>query len=325
LRWLWKSWVDLWDRREPATAQALVRIGVGLTLAFDLLQVRWLGIVDATWAPPPNGLGYGAASHPAVVRWFGASVHMAELLWAVALIAALLFTIGAATRLSGFVFVWVYAQMAYLAPDSDRGIDMALRIVVLILCVSWSHARWSVDALVMRKIGRPYPAEVPAWPRILLLLQLIWIYFSGGHNKSGPEWGPAGDFSALANALSDPGFARFTSGWVPSIYELTQLATIMTMGFELGAPVMLLVTWLHATRARGGVVRTWVVKLRLRWIWIFTGIAFHLGIAVTLRLGIFPWGMMAIYPVLFHPDELVRAEAWVRKRLPSRTSAAREG
>jgi hypothetical protein len=299
---VFRWWVSLWDRREPATAQALVRIGVGLCLLFDLIYVRWLGLVEATWAPPPHGVGYGANDGVAVIRWFGASPHTAELLWWIAVVAILLFTVGAATRVTGFVFVWVYAQMSYLAPDSDRGIDMALRFIVLVLVVSWCHARWSVDAWVMKKLKRPYAELVPAWPRYLLLLQLLWIYFSGGHNKNGPEWGPAGDFSALANALSDPGFARFSSGWVPSIYELTQLATIATMAFELGAPVMILLYWQRQRR--------WVN--RLRYAWIATGILFHLGIAFTLRLGIFPFGMIAIYPVLLDPDELTRAEAWLR-------------
>ena len=306
LRW----WVALWDRREPATAQALVRIGVGLCLFFDLVQVRALGLVEAVWAPPPYGVGYGAHDDVAVVRWFGASPETARMLWWIALIAIALFTVGALMRVSGFVFVWVYAQMSYLAPDSDRGIDMALRIVMLILVVSHCHARWSVDAWVRRKLRRPFPDEVPAWPRYLLFIQLLWIYFSGGHNKNGPEWGPAGEFSALANALSDPGFARFTADWVPSIYELTQAATFATMLFELGAPSMIVLTYLHATRERGGRLR-WINKLRLRWIWIATGVAFHLGIAVTLRLGIFPWGMLSIYPVLFHPSEIACAEAKV--------------
>ena len=98
--------------------------------------------------------------------------------------------------------------------------------------------------------------------------------------------------------------------WVPSIYELTQAATLATMLFELGAPVMIVLTYLHATRDRGGRLR-WINKLRLRWIWIATGVGFHLGIAVTLRLGIFPWGMLSIYPVLFHPSEITCAEAKV--------------
>ena len=55
--------------------------------------------------------------------------------------------------------------------------------------------------------------EAPAWPRLLLFAQVVWIYFSGGHNKGAPEWWPQGGYSALANALSDPHFARFDSSF----------------------------------------------------------------------------------------------------------------
>ena len=71
----------------------------------------------------------------------------------------------------------------------------------------------------------PMPAQVPAWPRYLLLLQLVWVYFSGGMNKSAGAWGPFGGFTALANALSDPHAARFAPGWVGAIYPLTRIAT----------------------------------------------------------------------------------------------------
>ena len=31
---------------------------------------------------------------------------------------------------------------------------------------------------------------------------------------------------------------------------------------------------------------------------------FHLALAATTELGIFPWAMLALYPVWLHPDEL---------------------
>jgi hypothetical protein len=317
VRWLkaWpKAWVDLWDRREPATAQALVRIAVGLCLVFDLAQVGWLGLVDAVWAPPPLGMGHGAGKHLWSVRWFGASADTAELLWATALACAVLFTLGAATRVAAAVFVLVYAQLGYYCSDADRGIDTVLRTVVMVMIFAHGHARWSVDAWVRRKLGRPYPDLVPAWPRYLLFVQLLWIYFSGGHNKTGREWGPSGGFTALANVLSDPHFSRFADDWVSVVHPLTRVATAATMAFELGAPLMIVLTWLHATRDRPGRLRRWINALRLRWIWIATGAAFHLGIALFMRLGIFPWGMLALYPVLLHPDEVIAVEQWVRRR-----------
>ena len=42
----WRAWVELWDRREPPTALALVRILVGACVLADLLYVV-PGIVDA--------------------------------------------------------------------------------------------------------------------------------------------------------------------------------------------------------------------------------------------------------------------------------------
>ncbi len=40
--------------------------------------------------------------------------------------------------------------------------------------------------------------------------------------------------------------------------------------------------------------------------WIGLGVSFELGIAITLRLGDFPWGMLALFPVLLLPAELQR-------------------
>jgi hypothetical protein len=149
----------------------------------------------------------------------------------------------------------------------------------------------------------------------LLFAQLIWMYFSSGQNKAGSEWFPSAGFTALGNVLSDPHFARFDPGWVEWIHPLTRAATVWTMLFELGAPLMIAFTWWNVTKERPGRLRRWSNLLRLRWVWIATGVGFHLGIALTMQLGIFPWGMLAVYPVLFHPDEIERGARWIRSRL----------
>ncbi|MBA3541111.1 MAG: HTTM domain-containing protein, partial [Deltaproteobacteria bacterium] len=206
-----------------------------------------------------------------------------------------------------------------LAPDADRGIDGLLRVVLVIVALSRSHAVWSIDAWVWRRIGRPLPTEIPAWPRYLLFAQLVWVYFSGGHNKTGIEWGIPGGFTALANALTDPHFARFDPGWVAAVYPLTRVMTALTIVFELGAPVMLVLTYFAATADRPGRLRRWCNRLRLRWAWIALGVGFHLGIALTLRLGIFPAGMLVLYPVLLLPAELAALAAITARRRASCT------
>ena len=277
----WASWVSLWDRREDATALALVRIGVAVVLLYDFVAMWWVGAIDALYAPPP--LGYAAA-----VGW--ASPHA---LWLAVVLSLLALGLGLATRVAAVAFVILSAHLAGLAPDGDRGIDMVLRVVIAILALSRCNARWSLDAILWARVGRPIPREVPAWPRYLLMLQLVWVYFSGGINKGGAEWGPFGGFLALSNAVADPHLARFEpGGWLPVLLPVTRVATALVMLFELSAPVYLL-----------AYARNW---RRVRYAWLGLGVAFHLGIALTLRLGIFPWGMLVLYPVLLQPAELAR-------------------
>ncbi|HVV85240.1 MAG TPA: HTTM domain-containing protein [Kofleriaceae bacterium] len=318
---LWRSWVELWDQREPPTALAVVRILVGACVLGDLLQVRLLGLAGTLWTPPPDGMGYGFLSHPWSVRWFGAA-DAGVVMWWMTTIAAAAFMLGFATRAAGVLMALGSNQLATLLPDGDRGIDAALRAFTVVLVLSQCHARWSIDAAIRRRLGRPFPALVPAWPRLLLFAQLVWIYFSGGHNKGSPEWWPQGGFSALANALSDPHFARFSSGWVPHVFPLPQAAAATTMLFELGSPLLLLVVWFEVTADRPGRLRRWSNRLHLRHVWIATGVVFHLGIAIFLRLGVFPWGMLALYPVLLRAGEVEAIEAAITARLRnSRTGA----
>jgi len=314
---LWRAWVALWDRREPATALAAVRIAVAIVLLYDYAVVWRLDLIEALWAMPPDGYATGGDGRWAA-RWLGTDAGSAVALWSISMIALVAVATGTLTRVACVVVALVSAQLSHRAPDADRGIDDLIRIVLLVLALSRSHAVWSVDAWVLRRLGRPMPAEIPAWPRYLLFAQLIWVYFSGGHNKTGGEWGPAGGFTALANTLADPHFARFDPGWVGPLYPLTRVATAATIAFELGAPLMLLWTYHAATADRPGRLRRWCNRLRLRWIWIGLGVAFHLGIALTMRLGIFPAGVLALYPVLLLPDEIER----LRRRLGGRAAGA---
>ena len=322
---LWRAWVAMLDRREKATSLVLVRILVAAAVLGDLLQAWWLDVVGAVWAPPPHGTGYASIWDPLppfMVRWFGPGVDTAELVFWIAVVAAALLLIGAATRVSAVVLALMLAQLGHMAPEGDRGIDFLLRTAVAILVFSSCQARWSVDAWVRRRLlKRPFAELVPAWPRYLLFAQVVWMYFSAGHNKGDRAWGPLGGFSALANILSDPHFARFDGSWIPYAMPVLAIGTATTVMFEWSSLLLPILTWWNRTPEQPGRLRRIANKLRLRWMWIATGVIFHIGIALTMRLGVFPWGMLALYPVLFHPDEIDRAAGWLRARL-GRTAAA---
>lgn len=311
----WRAWVALMDRREPATALALVRIGIALVVLVDYLWIARLGLIDPLWSRFPAGYATG------ITGWADALGLSAFGLWAIAVAALVLILVGAGTRVACVVFVLVSAQQAGLAPDSESGVDQLFRIVLLILALSRCNARWSVDAWIVGRIGRAMPAQVPAWPRYLLLFQLVWVYFSGGQNKSSHEWDPLGGFTALGHALMDPHNGRLDPSVVSAMFPLTRVATALTITFELTALLYLLWLYFAATADRPGRLRRFANRARLRWIWFALFVFFELGIALGLKLGSFPWGMLALWPVLLLPDELERLVDRISRRLARRPSA----
>ncbi|MBX3250969.1 MAG: HTTM domain-containing protein [Myxococcales bacterium] len=315
-RWRW--WVSFCAERERPTSLALVRLGVGLVLFADFAQVAHLGVVDVLWGPSSEG-GLGVANTlpgtPVLAHaWFGASLATARGLHALALVSSLTLALGLFSRTSALALFFASTQLAAILPFADRGIDMLLRNVLLLLACSGAGAALSLDAWRRHRALLP-DVTVTAWPRRFLVLQLVWVYFSAGLHKSQLTWWPAGDFGALYLILLDPHFARADfSSWLADVYPLTQLGTAATMLFEVGAPLMGLSLYFRRTAHRGGVMRSVFARLRVREVWIALGVAFHVGLVFTLRLGIFPFGMLALYWAFFTPDELHDAASRWRTR-----------
>ncbi len=322
----WTAWVALLDRREPATSIALVRILVGVVIAFDLVEVARLGLVEALYAPADTGtLGFLPADRdlPLAYDLLGPIARTAWLLFGVGLAASVSLAAGLFARTSALVLAFTGAQLGAAMPAGDRGIDVALRVVLLLLAFAPSGRTLAVDAYL--RTGRFVDeAPAPAWPRYLLVAQLVWIYFSAGVNKAQLLWYPPGGCIALHHVLHDPHFARFDPEWLVAARPLTQVATFATMLFELGAPLVLVAIALENRATAPGRIGRAIVGLRLRVWFLVVGAAFHAGIAVTMRLGIFPYGMLALYPALVPPDRWARARelvALARARLRPASSA----
>lgn len=302
----WGAWVRFCAEEERATPMALVRIGVGLVLATDLAVVWSLGVGDVLWGPSSAG-AFGIADTTGAVpahTLFGATVTTSRALHTIAFGSALTLAFGLFSRTSAIVLFLASTQLAAILPQADRGIDTMLRMVLLLLAFSGAGRALSIDA--WRRDRTLFPdVRVLAWPRRFLVLQLSWMYFSAGIHKSQLAWWPAGDFSALYVVLLDPHFARADfSSWLPSVYPLTQIGTALTMFFEVGAPLMGLSLFYRRTAHRGGVGRRVFARLHVREVWLALGVGFHVALIFTLRLGIFPFGMLALYWAFLTPDEL---------------------
>lgn len=312
--------IAFWDRRESPESLALLRVLVAGVLLLELAGTWALGLVPDAWAPPPDGLGWAAVSDsaPPSLRLLGAKASTVTLLFGVALAGAVLMLVGLFFRAGAVLLALASAELAKCAPEGDRAIDMLLRVAVLVLACSAADARFSVSAYWKRRRGRPLPELVPAWPRLLLFAQLVWMYFSAAHNRAGVAWWPWGGFAAISNILSDPHYARFAPGTIAPLYPLTQVMTAVTMLFELGSPLLLAFAWLERHPERGGRLGAFVRRRRLRHLWIGLGVLLHLGIAFGLRLGVFPYGMLALYPAFLAPAEVSACFRRVRCALGTR-------
>jgi hypothetical protein len=315
-----ERWVRFWDRRERPESLALLRILVPLVILADLLSALALGLVPDAWAPPPYGLGWGAQvpEPPAAVRLLGATTSTVLALYLTAAVSALCLAVGVFSRVAAALLALTTSQLAHLAPDGERAIDMLLRIAVLVLAFSRADACWSVTAWWRNRRGRPRLTQIPAWPRLLLFAQVVWVYSSAAHNRGGDSWWPRGELSAIANILSDPHFTRFPPGWVEPIYVFTQAGTAVTMLFEFASPLLFLWAWLDAEAGRGGHAGELVRRFQVKKLWLLLGVMLHVSIAISMRLGIFSFGMLALYPAFFRPEEIAAATGRLRCLLRAR-------
>ncbi len=317
---LWAAWVRLWDGHEHPRALGLCRLLLGVVVSVDLLWMGALGLPPALWgADEAIALGVPLAVEPVPWLWelLPATPASAWLLWGGMLAAGLGVAAGLAPGPAAFAFVLLSAVTARTLPAADRGIDMLVRDAMLVLALSAAGRDLSLGLRL--RTGRwtaPPEARAPAWPRRLLFLQLVLVYFFAGVSKVATAWTPFGGWTAMYIALRDPHFAVFPREWVDPLFPLTQALTATTWLWEWAAPVLLLAGWYRLTPERPGRLRAWSNRVDLRAVYLLVGALFHVGTHLTLRLGMFPFAVMALYPVAFHPDELGRAWARLRRRAP---------
>lgn len=120
--------------------------------------------------------------------------------------------------------------------------------------------------------------------RQLLMLVFMGLYASTGLTKllGSPEHWWSG--RNLAFALIDPRFGGRDLGvWLSGINPLMRVLSVATLGFEV------LFALLVPFRRTNPVI-------------LLIGAGFHIGTALTMHVGTFPWVALCAYPALLHPD-----------------------
>ncbi len=270
-----------WNEPIRAERLAALRIGLAAVLLCDIL-LTYLPNVDRFFGVGSLGCPQALEMRQDLWRWNWSvlrgvedvNVHRAALIaWAVSAATLLL---GLCTRVSVIV-AWVLAvSIRYTNIEIHNAGDTIRNIILFHLMLCPCGAAWSLDAwLKKRALHAPCsPVHVYPWAVRLLFVQLVVIYFFNGLYKlASPHW-LAGD--VLYWVLANPMWARWSYAELPTPDFVTQLATWITMAWELLFPLLVL-------RPRSRAFALWL------------GVVFHVGILVSMELGAFPLYMMCLY------------------------------
>ena len=271
----WGRFVTACSRQEDDRALQAVRIAVCCVVALDLLRVAQLGLVAQLFVPYEAG-GMVGESHWAWVfdRVLPPAVA-GPTLWATTLGCMVLGALGIAARPALVVGALAYAQLGHLDPGADLGIDRLLRTVMLLLAVGGPPALspWRAFQGGAARLTR-------AWPRLVLLWVLVLVYLSAGTAKlvNQPAWVVPHGRPVLYRILADPLAGRLDAVAVQGWDWLFTLLGQGTIALELSAPLLL---------------------TRFAPRWAVGAVVMHLGIAGLMHLGMFSWGMLALYPAVY--------------------------
>lgn len=312
----WDAWVELMSRKEPATVLALLRIGVGLVILYSLLSIARADLVEALWVDSDHG-GMRRLQPGGLVGWLGgATPSVIWTLWWISLVGALAMVAGAFGRVPLAIATFVYQPMVTVNDEAYGGYEQLIAQATFLLLLAGCTSTLSVDC--WRRHGRwTDDTPMPAWPRYILLFQLLLVYSATGLQKLSADWVPGGGSRALYWVAQDPTWNRydlrtFAAEWLP----LTRIATFGTWIFEVTGVLLLVVFYYRATADRPGRVRAALNRWDLRRPWALTGIGLHLGILLMLDVGPFSPISLCYYLTLWTPAEVERALARLRRLRP---------
>jgi hypothetical protein len=297
----WRAWVL---RQERATTLALFRVLVSAIVLGSLLSAAAADVIDVTWVDAAHGGMLSLGSGNWLVSLLGGPrPPVVWGLFGVGVAGASLSLIGLGGRWPLLATLQAYLGLTSLNPTATGGFDNLLTIALWLLFLSGCNATLSVDA--RRSEGSWFSERhVAAWPRCLLILQLIVMYTATGLQKVSLSWTPMGGYTALYYVLHDPTWLRSEQLARSVPLSLLRVGTALTWHWEQLTCLLLAVFYFRATRARPGRLRAAFNRWDLRLPWAAVGISLHLGILVLIDVGPFSFISLAYYVNLFTPEEI---------------------
>jgi len=315
MRRAWRAWTSLLSIREGAESLALIRIGAGICVLYAIVPALLDGAAPILWMGPGDG-GYRTptASHWVAQALGGVSANLTWGVIAVTLLSGAGLIVGLGGRIAPLIAGQGLLFLTRSNPLAGGAYDAMLMNVLWLLVLSRSTATLSVDCR-LRTGGWLRECTIPAWPRFLILVQLVLVYGATGIQKVSAHWNPFGDLSALYYILQQPSWQRGDMTWLARVYLLTQCGTLVTWTWEVTAPLLLVVVYYRAATPGGGVLRRAATVIDWRTPFALVGVVMHALVWILMDLGLFSAVSLAMYPCLWTPNEV---RALIARRWPSR-------
>ncbi len=275
---------------------ALFRMALGYLLLSDL---AWRAI-DLRAHYTDSGIltrerlvgGWGQPLFYSLHVYGGDWVSQAALFLVAAVFAFMLF-VGYRTRLAAIMSWVLLCSLQGRNYIILQGGDDILRVMLFWAMFAPLGARFSVDAVLAERSFLPQdpsppitattrrrlPKHVLNFATMVLVMQLLTMYFVSAALKTGPTWHQQG--SAIHLALHHHAFVSAIGRWVARLpTPILQGMTWQVWWLELCGPLLFFIPW--------GTF--W-------WRTVQAGafIAFHFGLFLTMELGHFPWVAMGCW------------------------------
>jgi len=209
--------------------------------------------------------------------------HFQLLLFLLAVIFAFFLFIGFFTRIAAVISWALLVSLNLRNPLMLHGGDIIFRCLLFWgIFTPWAD-RFSVDSYFRKnKIDKNFIFSVAA---LAFILQILFMYFFTGLLKTGDPWRE--DFTAIYYALSIEHFSFLLGPYIYKFPQLMKGLTFSIVWFELLGPLLLLIPF------RNGL---------FRYVFIGLVLSFQLGLALTMKIGLFPWFSMASVLILLPPS-----------------------
>ena len=275
---LWRWWVRRSNRPVDVRPLALTRISLALVVVVDLLWLARAGMVSRVFSLFEHG---GLAGFHRPAYWLlDAGPYGGIALYGVTIACMLCIALGIRVRIATLIGVLAYAQLGHLFPTGDRAVDRMVRTVLLLLLFSDAHRCYSLENVLFKRLRKSTTA---GWVVDIFHLFLGIVYMSAGFTKLGfAGWFSTSGPPELYKIMTDPMAARMdpNNPTLRTLWPLFRVSGMVTVIWEVCSP-LLLTRWAH--------------------IYGIVGIAMHIGIAIGMKLGMFSYGMLSLYPVVMAP------------------------